>query len=548
MRHSIDRINISITATGGIDGIALQQETSLLFWNTLRPKMEELFDRVSDENVIQVIDHLTIDLGNISSADWQAQYSEKLLQALQMALQPLEKPLKKTETISPLQENPVADQAFQISGEQRQSVRLRLFDIWLHFLQKGVLPPAATLPTNESEWRQAILETLAAETRAEQQLLHLIRQHPTVARRLAMQFEEGFLARIAAVLNRQSLEPLPLLRIQWQTAFAALTAAIPGSSSSARSPEIMQAMYAAPDFWHRYFMGVVATNSKNLTPEQAAALPFEQFLKTRPAPEVQSWQAAWQQILRPAKSGNPKQAQAGGRSLPPELEKVISEALAVARRITNSASNPVRQPASDAPAEQHVGDGAAREVPDAMASKPAADLSADPLQTPLYVQWAGVVLTHAFLPAFFKTLDLLDEQKQFKSTEAQQKAIHAIQFLANGEETALEYRLILPKLLCGLPPDHPIERAITLSDPEKAEADTLLRSLLAHWNALGSTSPAGLREGFFDRSGKLSKGQNGPLLHVESRTLDIMLQRLPWPLSLVRLPWMKEMLQVDWIY
>lgn len=544
MRHSIAKVNIRISAKGGMDGIDLQHEASRLFWNNLQPKIEELFDRLSDENATQMIDHLTIDLGNISGADWAAQFCAQLLEALQMALQSLEKPAENEATNPVFEENPDTDRAFRISGEQRQPVQWRLFDTWLHFLKTGNLPAAATLPADEAEWRQVVLETLASETRAEQQLLHLLRQHPNVARRLAIQFEEVFLARIAAVLNRQALERLPLLRAQLHAIFAALSKGIPESFDNAKWQQRIQVMYSAPEFWQSYFFSVAASDRKNRSAGQAATLPFEQFVQALPAREVQSLQAAWQQVVPHPKSGGARQARRKLPTLHPELLKAMSEAFGAA---PGTADMPLLEK-SDLSGHTHPVQDSDAPVRDAFVSEPAANTPSELIPPPLYVQWAGVVLTHAFLPVFFKTLDLLDDQKQFRSAKAQQKAVHAIQFLASGEEQLPEFRLVLPKILCGLQPDHPIERAIELTDLEKAEADTLLRSLLSHWNALGSASPAGLREGFFDRTGKLSKGRNGLLLQVESRTLDIMLQRLPWGISLIRLPWTKDMLQVDWTY
>ena len=108
------------------------------------------------------------------------------------------------------------------------------------------------------------------------------------------------------------------------------------------------------------------------------------------------------------------------------------------------------------------------------------------------------------------------------------------------------YQLILPKVLCGLPLNLPLDYSIQISPAEQAEADHLLSAVIEHWGALGSTSPGGLREGFLQREGKLEKRQSGWLLHIESKTLDILLDRLPWNLSLLKLPWMEEVLKVEW--
>ena len=91
-----------------------------------------------------------------------------------------------------------------------------------------------------------------------------------------------------------------------------------------------------------------------------------------------------------------------------------------------------------------------------------------------------------------------------------------------------------------------MDHTITITKEEKKEANNLLQAVIEHWGALGGTSPDGLREGFLTRQGKLEKEQTGWRLYVEQKTLDILLDRLPWNLSLIKLPWMKELLKVEW--
>ena len=109
-----------------------------------------------------------------------------------------------------------------------------------------------------------------------------------------------------------------------------------------------------------------------------------------------------------------------------------------------------------------------------------------------------------------------------------------------------EYDMSMPKLLVGLPLEKTLDRRIVLTDLERAEADALLKATIKHWKALGDTSPDGLREAFLQRSGKLTHRSDGWLLQVESKTLDILIDRLPWGLGIVQLSWMKEMLFVEW--
>ena len=165
--------------------------------------------------------------------------------------------------------------------------------------------------------------------------------------------------------------------------------------------------------------------------------------------------------------------------------------------------------------------------------------------TAIYVQHAGVVLLHAFLPGFFRKLDLL-KGAQFADEQARQRSVHLVQYLATGKTGMPEYEMTVPKMLCGFPLNYPVEREIVLTDPETEEAEKLLRAVIEHWKALKSTSPSGLREGFLLRDGKLEKRPSDWYLMVEQKAMDILLDRLPWTIGMIQLPWMKDMLRVEW--
>ena len=163
----------------------------------------------------------------------------------------------------------------------------------------------------------------------------------------------------------------------------------------------------------------------------------------------------------------------------------------------------------------------------------------------IYVSHAGLVLLHSFLPGFFDELGLLDN-KQFKNEQYRQKAIHLLYYLATGERNPYEYDLLMEKYLCGLPLDEPVERFVTLTKEEEEESEGLLKAIIEHWKVLKNTSPEGLREGFLYRNGKLVTGHDHRLL-VESNSIDVLLEQLPWGYSIIRLSWMEKILYVDWV-
>ncbi|MDZ7962275.1 MAG: contractile injection system tape measure protein [Aulosira sp. DedQUE10] len=164
----------------------------------------------------------------------------------------------------------------------------------------------------------------------------------------------------------------------------------------------------------------------------------------------------------------------------------------------------------------------------------------------LFVNQAGLVLLHPFLRNYFDAVGLLDGDS-FQDESAQQKAIYLLHYLATRQTDAPEYELVLPKLLCGWLLNEPVNREIELPEAALIEAEHLLQTAINYWQALKSSSPDGLRQGFLQREGKLTRSSDGNWkLQVEQKSIDILLSRLPWGLSMVKLPWMEELLIVEW--
>jgi contractile injection system tape measure protein len=161
----------------------------------------------------------------------------------------------------------------------------------------------------------------------------------------------------------------------------------------------------------------------------------------------------------------------------------------------------------------------------------------------IYVDNAGLVLLHPFLPRFFEALGVAGEDKILKPD----RALCLLHYLATGQPAAPEYDLILPKILCNAPLEAPVESNVGLTTAELEESAALLEAVIRHWEALRNTSPDGLRGTFLARPGKVSLRDDGDwLLQVESKAYDILLDQLPWGISMVKLPWMEKMMWVEW--
>ena len=162
-----------------------------------------------------------------------------------------------------------------------------------------------------------------------------------------------------------------------------------------------------------------------------------------------------------------------------------------------------------------------------------------------YISNSGLVILHPFLNSLFENTGYL-EKNEWINEEVQQRAVFLTQFMMTGNEEYPEFNLLLNKILCGYEIEKSLPYDIQLSEFEKNEANDLMLSVIKHWTALKNTSIDGLRNTFFLRDGKLTLNERGWLLQVEQKSVDILLNRLPWGISRIELPWMKNVLKTEW--
>jgi len=165
----------------------------------------------------------------------------------------------------------------------------------------------------------------------------------------------------------------------------------------------------------------------------------------------------------------------------------------------------------------------------------------------LLVDGAGLVLLWPFLETLFDRLAWLTPEQRFVGAAERQRAMALLAFLVDGEPSPPEWRLPLPKLLCGAPPGSLWGLDGGLSEAEQGEAEKVLQAALAHAEGRLGEDLAALREQWLHRPGLLSWRSPAWLLVVERRDdLDGALEQLPWSTGWIRLPWMPALVQVAW--
>jgi Contractile injection system tape measure protein len=178
-------------------------------------------------------------------------------------------------------------------------------------------------------------------------------------------------------------------------------------------------------------------------------------------------------------------------------------------------------------------------------SKDAVNYTEKILQEEIYIENAGMVLFWPFLPSFFSRVGLF-ANKKFISDEAQQRAVLILQYLVTAQSECSENELLLNKILCGIDPLEPVLNRIELTNQEQHESDSLLQSIVEQWATLKKTSVAGLQRGFLCRQGRLLRQDNGWNLLIERNAYDMLLDSLPWSISLIRTSWMQTTVFVEW--
>lgn len=163
----------------------------------------------------------------------------------------------------------------------------------------------------------------------------------------------------------------------------------------------------------------------------------------------------------------------------------------------------------------------------------------------IYTSRAGLVLAAPFFPKLFNRLGYLINGI-FVDDTTQWRAVQVMEYIVTGYENVEAHDLVLQKLLSGLPIQMPVDPLDELTEQEIEISESMLNGLLNNWPGLEQTSIAALQETFMQREGRLQQEDGQWTLSVEVKTLDFLIDRIPWSIGMIKLPWMKSVLKVEW--
>ncbi len=549
--HKIGRQYLNLQFNGSEpEAMALQGSISGVCLHNIAPAIERVMDRCSNTESVLRIDRLEIDAGTVGLDKLERMLPEMVALALEKALRE------------------ILDTNIELSASQdertvrRMTVEENALDALLFFLINGTLPWSFR-PGSISAFESLLMKTLntpsitAGSRPFDASAMRLALSTPVARKRLIAQFSPPF---VESLLERL----LP-------GANALLNVVVLRLRISGARPEVIAKVEEAL----REHAFACAVSGKSFSGE---ALLKEIETLTMPLPESKK---AKEHRDRPDKGAEPE------NSGKPPIESSTGNRKDEKRALTHRPTDAPDQKAeesgdkTDVPSKENLEPGDRPVVPPMPTMSPSPEQHADDQFTNtanaqkqsgkssqsglersagadpgltdehpdersgIYVDHAGLVLLHPFLPQLFRALGIAGDNFLLMP----EQALQVLHFLATGEEQAAEYELVFPKFLCGLPMGALCGKPSGLTPEEREEASALLSAVVSHWDALKNTGPEGLRETYIKRPGKLSRRSDGDwLLQVESKSFDILLDRLPWGISMIRLPWMGRMLRVEWYY
>ncbi len=161
----------------------------------------------------------------------------------------------------------------------------------------------------------------------------------------------------------------------------------------------------------------------------------------------------------------------------------------------------------------------------------------------LTTEKAGLILLHPFLSQFIKGVGLLNEDNEITNVG---KACTLLHYLATEMEEVTDVELTLEKVLLGIPFETIINYQTSLTEKDKEGCEELLSAVLEHWQVLKKSTKNTLRDLFIKRDGQLTLTKETIKLKIERAAQDVLLEKIPWNISLFRLKWMEKMMHIEW--
>ena len=551
-RHIINRHILEITVPERERVQQVQNKTSEIVRNRLYPELDKLFSKITDREQVVRIDKLVVDIGNISEDELDNIFVEKAVNEIEEKVTGLLRNGPKTKGTEHV--NGFETEFFgKIVVSSKQDDYLEQFK---YFLQFGYLPwwNSSSKENVRIDKKNSITEVFEEVLKYDSnflknELLPLF-GNALIRKRLIFQFGNVQLNSLLKRINQAQFKNHDL---QFQ-----ILQSLIGSARIEKT--IAKTFY---DIVFQYFSSEKEIDSEKQKIEFVRDLL--ESLISKLSEEDKEWirinrlgkdEIQDKSVTRELYSFSESEKIIEDSNLEPVLNKTDNNWKAVSKLVKQVFVRPGESAVRKRKSEKEI---SAESKADLSSAKTELsgnksrektftnDLNVNRDNTEnILVFNAGLVLFHPFLRYFYDGLNLLSEKLNFKSLEHAYKAVHLLQFVATGNETADETELLLNKILCGLDISEPVPLSVPLSNEEEEECINLIITVLERWEALKTSNPAALRETYIQREGLLEQNGNSLSLKIERNTFDVMLDKLPWGISLIKLPWSEQMIYVEW--
>ena len=173
-------------------------------------------------------------------------------------------------------------------------------------------------------------------------------------------------------------------------------------------------------------------------------------------------------------------------------------------------------------------------------------LEEDDNQDAILIKNAGLIILWPFFYRLFDKCGFIIDKK-FKDDESAQKSILMMQYLVTGSTEFKEHELVLNKILCGVPKNSFVDIELEIDSVHLELCESLLSGVLKNWEKLSNSSIETLRTTFLIREGILSQNEELDFnLNVIKGPFDMLIETIPWNISIIQTTFMKNRLIVDW--
>jgi hypothetical protein len=517
-KHIIHKQKVTIHVSGKADASFFQGRVSDLLQNELLNQIETTLDELFPSDKVIRIESLHLDLGNLSSQNFDDQFKDEFIKALIKSLSAQIDELGDIKNFSPDNVKKSGQQRGK-NGEVFSKTR-SLVNSFIYFLQKGYLPWYSTTEKTP-DWENELLNNFSSNQY--EYFLDWLKdnyQHnPIVIQRLILQFSDFLLGKLIAAIAPSITEPIDTVYNDYAYIFRILKGR-------------QDIRY---EIW-KYLFYVLLNNKDSIWSFQVLKLLAEHFGLKSSGVTI----AKETEIKRKLKTTTVGNAFKELTVFFKAQDDLVNNPQKKGSK-TNKGKWGKTTDAGGVSLDELHDNGKELEVGWSRGKNEKWEEEEDTL----YVNNSGIVLLHFFLKPFFEDLKIFVNGK-FKNDKAHQRAVLLLHYLATGTTKVAEFDLPLQKILCGYPIENTLPASIKLTKKEKDESIKLLSAVIDYWEPMRNTSIEGLRGSFLQRDGKLATKENGWQLTVEQRTIDILLGKIPWGFSTIRLPWMEQILSVDW--